>query len=721
VRFHFKIKHNNPGNIFLRRYIIWRLSLLILFFSLPLSKQAQAQCKLDRSNYRIVFQDEFNYKNIEELRASGRWDTDGFDGPGTEFYTASQIEFPGNGILRLKASLLPTGSQRKKLDNEAARSGIKRRLNIAYASARLKSKFAYDSTHGPKTWRKADWTKGFAYGMFEIRCKLPSTGKGVWPAFWLLSPGSEIDVIDNNSDQPERYLSSGVLDWDKRNLYCATNGNAACDSLPLGAWTCGGRGLKEGRDLSQDFNTYTVVWTPKQVSFFLNDREQYTVTSAQVGIHDYTASIITSLQLREDAEKLGIKSAEMEIDYINVYKPTDKNYTVSYDKSDQEYKNITVQSKSKTWPEYISSSHKSIATNPNNKNEVFFRGTNNLLYWGRQGENNTWETIEVDPQQAQHPDWLIGGDVVFNAKYGLIIYQGQDGRLQAYSYYNTWHHKYLDSNGSANWRPSLIPGNIASAATTGDIYYIGSDKNIHLLHLSDSTWTHSYISYTNTNDSTYKGASKLALGDIVLEESSKKIKVYYKGTDYRIQTLYPSNNTYAHTYLELGEQSSSAIVDDIPGSIAQIEKGNVFFIGKDKLIHRYNRLDKANEWQHELLTDAQNTSYLPYKGNITWDKAKEQLIYFGTDGRLQCYFLNSAKEWTHRWVDNYYNTPLFKGIDPQVVDTQYTSLTVGPTGDIFYRGRSNEFHYFTYTGCRYINPNCENWNMSLSFNFDKQP
>lgn len=692
---------------------LWQHTALCILI-IALSQQAQAQCKLDRSNYRIVFQDEFNYKNAEELLASGRWEIDGFDGPGTEYYTTSQVEFPGGGIIRLKANLLPLGPQRQQLDTTALHSETGRKLRVAYASSRLRSTMAYDSTYGPATWRKKDWMKGFAYGMFEIRCKLPAAGKGTWPAFWLLSPGSEIDIIDNNSEQPQRYLSSGVLDWDKRNAYCAAYGNAACDSLPLKAWTCGGRGFKEGRDLSQDFNTYAVVWTPTQVSFFLNDREQYTVTNEQVKIHAYTSRIIASLQMREDAESLGITHAEMDIDYINVYKPINGKYAVSYDKSAQEYQNYKLQNPLNIWPEYVSPAHKSIAVNPNNKDEIFFRGTNDMLYRSLNSGSTNWVSSEIDPKQAEHPNWLIDGDVVFNSKYGLVIYRGRDGRLQAYSFHDTWHHQYLDSNGPTTWQPSPTPGSI-TAATTGDIYYVGRDHRMQLVRLSDSAkWAHTYIDYTREGGTLPESKGGLVQGDIVLEETGRQVNIYYKGLDNKIQTLRSSDSSYTHAYLNLDGLPASTIIDSTPGSIAHVEKGNVFFMGADKLIHWYQRIEETGQWQHALLSSGDNNNYPAFQGNIAWDNVKSQLIYFGTDGRLQSFYRNQSGAWTHRWIDDYYNTPLHKGIDPLVATTQFTSLTVGPTGDIFYRGRSNEFRCFTYTGCRYINPSCENWNMSLS-------
>ncbi|GGG34954.1 hypothetical protein GCM10011378_09090 [Hymenobacter glacieicola] len=645
------------------------------------------------------------------MKASGNWAVDGLDGWGTEYYAASQLAFPGGGILRLKADVVPAAQR-------AALNKVARRTNIAFVSGRIMSTKAHDPVAVPAGWSPDDWA-GFAYGMFEIRCKLPANGKGVWPTFWLLSAGTEIDVIDNGNDEPRRQINSGVLDWDKRNQLCATYGSKGCDTIPVGAWTCGGRSTKDGRDLSQDFNTYTVVWTPTQVTFFLNDREQYTVTSSQAQTHAYTARILANLQMTHDAEAMGITHAEMDIDYISVYKPLRGQYTVSYDQSEQEYVNHVFKKPVNDWLEYVSPQPGSIAVNPNNQDELFFRGTNDLLYRSLRSKDNQWVTGEVDPAQAQNRNWQISGELQFNPKHNLVTYRGHDGQLQSYSFYSGWNHRYMAPAAPRASQPSTTPGSVATA-TNGDLYYIGQDRRVQRLRWADTAWVHSYLSHARATDSTTLNPAP-ALGDLVLDNlTTGGMRVFYKGLDYRIHMLEPENGAYTPVTLGSSEPASNA-VHASPGAIAASGMGSVFYIGADRAVHRYYW--SGGSWVHDALGSGNQPGFLSAKGNITWDGVKKQAIYVGADGRLQSFYQNAAGAWLHRWIDNYYNTNRFKCFTATVesAGAEYPSLTVGPSGNIYYRAQNNELRFFAYTGCRYINPTCENWNMLVAWQHLSHP
>lgn len=88
------------------------------------------------------------------------------------------------------------------------------------------------------------------YGYFEIRAKLPS-GKGVWPAFWLLpldlSWPPEIDVMESIGD-PSR-------------VYVVYHSNAAkLEGVEL-------------RVAPDAFHVYAVSWTAKEVIWFIDGKE----------------------------------------------------------------------------------------------------------------------------------------------------------------------------------------------------------------------------------------------------------------------------------------------------------------------------------------------------------------------------------------------------------------------------------------------------------------
>lgn len=112
---------------------------------------------------------------------------------------------------------------------------------------------------------------GWEYGKFEVRAKMPA-GTGFWPAFWLMPArridwpkGGEIDILEyrgnlvNETNAAIHYWREGCV------------GNSA---------TC--RVFKEetldtGLDLSQDFNLYTLEWTPERLVWLFNNEPYFEV------------------------------------------------------------------------------------------------------------------------------------------------------------------------------------------------------------------------------------------------------------------------------------------------------------------------------------------------------------------------------------------------------------------------------------------------------------
>jgi beta-glucanase (GH16 family) len=114
------------------------------------------------------------------------------------------------------------------------------------------------------------------YGYFEIRARLPE-GAGLWPAFWLLSPGGwppEIDAMEARG-APGYAVH---LHWREDGANRATG----CE-IPLA-------------DGSAAFHAFGVLWTPAAVAFYLDrvpvawvaakpgfDRPMYMIANLAVG------------------------------------------------------------------------------------------------------------------------------------------------------------------------------------------------------------------------------------------------------------------------------------------------------------------------------------------------------------------------------------------------------------------------------------------------------
>lgn len=95
------------------------------------------------------------------------------------------------------------------------------------------------------------------HGYFEIRARLPS-GKGLWPAFWLLPAGGEwppeIDVFECLGHDCRTYVASAH--WqdgrEKRSISHA---------------------VSAGRDLSSGFHSFGVLWERDRIAWYLDGVE----------------------------------------------------------------------------------------------------------------------------------------------------------------------------------------------------------------------------------------------------------------------------------------------------------------------------------------------------------------------------------------------------------------------------------------------------------------
>jgi hypothetical protein len=164
-----------------------------------------AQCKIDYSNYQVVFEEDFdNITSITQLENRWMFAHDdpgwGWGGHDGEYYRREQVSIlEDEGILRLTADRLeePAYVWSDWLQDT-------RRPNYVSGMLQLRrdvSGAPFDGCNG---------FGGFIYGMFEIRMKIP---KGVtYPAFWLIGP-TQLNVYEGGFDP--RYYGVGYDDeWE---------------------------------------------------------------------------------------------------------------------------------------------------------------------------------------------------------------------------------------------------------------------------------------------------------------------------------------------------------------------------------------------------------------------------------------------------------------------------------------------------------------------------
>ena len=117
-------------------------------------------------------------------------------------------------------------------------------------------------------------TKGkftFTYGTVEARIALP-TGKGIWPAFWMLGANidqvswpacGEIDIIESINDESIVY---GTNHWDYNGDH-ASYGNNTSDF----------HGAKKALDITQ-FHTYKLTRDDKIIAMYVDDFKYHEIS-----------------------------------------------------------------------------------------------------------------------------------------------------------------------------------------------------------------------------------------------------------------------------------------------------------------------------------------------------------------------------------------------------------------------------------------------------------
>lgn len=105
--------------------------------------------------------------------------------------------------------------------------------------------------------------KEFTYGRMEVRAKIP-TGKGIWPAFWMLGSNiskvgwpkcGEIDILEYIGREPGKVFTS---------LHTQDSHGNTINTKKT-----------EIKDIENGFHLYAIDWTKDKIEFFVDDQSVY--------------------------------------------------------------------------------------------------------------------------------------------------------------------------------------------------------------------------------------------------------------------------------------------------------------------------------------------------------------------------------------------------------------------------------------------------------------
>ncbi len=176
-----------------------------------------------------------------------------------------------------------------------------------YTSARLVSKGKGD----------------FLYGRFEVKAKLPS-GKGTWPAIWMLPTdweyggwpkSGEIDIMEH-------------VGYDQNRVHVTVHTEAYNHGINTQRGT-----NKVVANVSNEFHLYRIDWTPYAVKGFIDNEQMFEFINEGKGSpvwpFDKKFHLLLNIAFGGNwGAAQGIDASvlpqTMEIDYVRVYKMVDK-------------------------------------------------------------------------------------------------------------------------------------------------------------------------------------------------------------------------------------------------------------------------------------------------------------------------------------------------------------------------------------------------------------
>jgi beta-glucanase (GH16 family) len=267
----------------------WTVFLFAFIFQFCNNVQDEKKQSSTLDGYELVWSDEFDYQGLPD---STKWSYDtegnswGWGNNELQQYTAHQKEnaWADGNYLHIKAI------KEKREDKE-------------YTSARLITK------------NKGDWL----YGRFEIKAKLPS-GKGTWPAIWMLPTdweyggwpkSGEIDIMEHVGYEPDSVFATAHTEAYNHSI--GTHKSKAMYSP----------------DCENNFHNYVLEWEEDEYRAYLDTTLYFTFKNENKTSKEWPFDKRFHLLLNVAVGgnwggKEGIDSTifpqEMVVDYVRVYK-----------------------------------------------------------------------------------------------------------------------------------------------------------------------------------------------------------------------------------------------------------------------------------------------------------------------------------------------------------------------------------------------------------------
>ncbi len=249
--------------------------------------------RIDMSRFDLVWSDEFDHGFDTTIWQGhyvyGAADTQRRD---TAWWNREQVSFTDDGCLKLTVEYR---------ENGPAGAGY----------------YSYGMETNPHKNYSGDHT-GYEqlYGYFEIRCILPK-GRGLNPAFWLLTDGMWADDTDGGLSGAEVDVFETRTDYNENSPFFGS----VFHTIHVDSYEEAHRAENQGSYYADDpynqFNTYGVEWNENEYIFYINGIE--TARTSFGGVCRVPLYLIISIGVEDNVAENDCLPAEMLVDYVRCY------------------------------------------------------------------------------------------------------------------------------------------------------------------------------------------------------------------------------------------------------------------------------------------------------------------------------------------------------------------------------------------------------------------
>lgn len=645
--------------------------LFLLSYFLIICEKSIAQCLLDKSNYELIWNDEFKYPNNDINLLNYKWlPYYTWQTPGNTtivgedindeclryFWDSSNLslhtDLNGEGYLTIKS---------KKLNPEPEIGG----LTYPYSSGMILSKF---EDCGGTLWNPY----GFHYGMFEIRCKIAPPGAGQ-SAIWLAGGGYEIDLF-------EAYKVEG----NKWSFFSSVH-KPLLDTTDLDYCTVYHDWLFS--DPSENFHTYTLVWIKDKATFFIDGMEVRTST-----LKPYSNNNCSFQQMALIASvhplcfttygynaQTGDATGGMVIDYIRVYRP--KNYPgmplpTEYQfpdyKSEETFNNINVS----ILTDQDVDAHGTIAEYTqlkigDNERLYYAKSDGNISYFDYDQPSNTWKHENTGITNCGS-----GTPLVSDLQNNNIFYRGSDNEIWAYGFWGSG----LGSSSSLDIY-NLYPNDVSTNSRLAFVDY--PYPRVYFKNSSNKLCYYEFKFSTSPQWIRHTTNIQFNSNEMVSNQSSNGI--YYIGNDNEIWTYYVEGTNTINISMDMFNFYPNDVLRDI------IASGNrIYYINNSNSVSYFEFVDSTLHWQKF------STPLVNVKSRIAPRNNNQGFFFISTDNDIYSYhFYNGV------WV---YNKVNFLLSDQKTFD--YLKKSLINEDRIYYIDFDKELRYWEWGDCEVLNPLC---------------